>query len=273
MFPFVCISIDIVGFSLHIWQDGLPSRDQLVKLCDAHFIEQLQISQRGTSHYVYRSPNSSTPLALIKFSEYVTLSEARMQTYVFHLLKRDASPPFKVPEVYDAWEEHSLGSIVMEYVPGLVATAADIPRIVDAVQWLLTLPPPKDGKLGPVEGGTMRHSLWRDDRGPTYESVEQMDIQFNNVLSFQQLTVNLSAEPICFYHDDISLRNFLVSGPDLHALDFEHTGFAPEWFMNYSIANPPRTSAPIVQHIVFSDSPKLQELNRATYHFKRTRTD
>ncbi|KNZ77013.1 hypothetical protein J132_07818 [Termitomyces sp. J132] len=225
---------------------GLPSRDQLVKLCDAQFIEQLQINQRGTSHYVYRSFNSSTPLALIKFSEHVTLSEPRTQAYIFHLLRRDPSPPCKVAEVYVAY----------------------IPRIVDAVQWLLTLPPPKDGKFGPVGGGAMRHSLWRDDRGPTYESVEQIDIQFNNVLSFQQLTVNLSAEPICFYHDDISLRNFLVSGPDLYALDFEHTGFAPATFMNYAIANPRRTSAPIVQHIVFSDSPNLQGLKRATYYFK-----
>ncbi|KAG6888411.1 hypothetical protein C0995_008415 [Termitomyces sp. Mi166 len=223
---------------------GLPSREVLAVLCSAHSYEHHKQNRVGISHFIYRPTKrrglfkkrgTSEPLALIKFGTHVTLGEARTQIYVFQHLKRDPSPPFRVAEVYDAWEERVGGFIVMEYIPGLAATAMDGPRIAAAIHWLLALPPPDDGKLGPVGGGPMRHSLWRDDEGPTYESVEQMDTHLNNVLKYQGLTVNLSADPICFYHDDIDLRNFLVAGDHLYVIDFEHTGFAPASFMSYSL--------------------------------------
>ncbi|KAG5349753.1 hypothetical protein C0989_002037 [Termitomyces sp. Mn162] len=215
---------------------GLPSREVLAALCSAHSSEHFKHHRTRLSHFIYRPPKrrnllsffksrgTPEPLALIKFGSHVTLGEARTQIYVFQHLKCDPSPPFRVAEVYDAWEDRLTGFIVMEYIPGLAATAMDGPRIAAAIHWLLALPPPDDGRLGPVGGGPMRHCLWRDDEGPTYESVERMDTQINNILKFQGLTVNLSADPICFYHDDIDLRNFLVAGDDLYVTNFEHTG-------------------------------------------------
>ncbi|KAG6888413.1 hypothetical protein C0995_008417 [Termitomyces sp. Mi166 len=166
------ISMDIIVQTIL----GLPSHDELVKLCDNHFIEQFKINRCGTSHYVYRLPrcsNTSTPLALIKFGGKVTLGKAHTQAYVFHLLKHDSNSPFKVPEVYNAWEECSEGYIVMKYVPSQEVTVADISCIVDTVQWLLMLPPPKDGRLGPVRGGVMHHSLWQYDEGPIMQDLLQ----------------------------------------------------------------------------------------------------
>ncbi|KAG5719674.1 hypothetical protein E4T56_gene2048 [Termitomyces sp. T112] len=261
---------------------GLPSREVLAALCSAHSSEHFKHHRTRLSHFIYRPPKrrnllsffksrgTPEPLALIKFGSHVTLGEARTQIYVFQHLKCDPSPPFRVAEVYDAWEDRLTGFIVMEYIPGLAATAMDGPRIAAAIHWLLALPPPDDGRLGPVGGGPMRHCLWRDDEGPTYESVERMDTQINNILKFQGLTVNLSADPICFYHDDIDLRNFLVAGDDLYVTNFEHTGFAPASFMSYSLANPRVGSITILPHIKFPKSDNLPGFGRATYFLKIT---
>ncbi|KAG5729108.1 hypothetical protein E4T56_gene3159 [Termitomyces sp. T112] len=261
---------------------GLPSREVLAALCSAHESEHFNHYRTRISHFIYRPPKRrsicslfksqriSEPIALIKFGYHVTLSEARTQIYVFQHLKRDPSPPFRVAEVYDAWEDRSWGFIVMEYIPGVTATAIDCPRIAAAIHWLLALPLPDDGKLGPVGGGPMRHCLWRDEEGPTYESVEQMDTHFNNILKFQGFAVNLSADPVCFYYEDIDFGNFLVAGDQLYVIDFEHTGFAPTSFMSYSLANPRARSNSILSHIKFPKSDNVRGLGRAAYFFFMT---
>ncbi|KAH0585906.1 hypothetical protein H2248_007195 [Termitomyces sp. 'cryptogamus'] len=198
-FEFIFLTILSMSISAEIIPraiPGLPSREVLAALCSAHSSEHFKRHRTRLSHFIYRPPKrrnllsffksrgTPEPLALIKFGSHVTLGEARTQIYVFQHLKCDPSPPFRVAEVYDAWEDRLTGFIVMEYIPGLAATAMDGPRIAAAIHWLLALPPPDDGRLGPVGGGPMRHCLWRDDEGPTYESVERMDTQINNVRLF-----------------------------------------------------------------------------------------
>lgn len=150
----------------------VPSLDEIVELCRAAGLR--------TNQVLY-PPN--TPRFFIKYTSGMCgkEEEARTQDYVYrHTLRVDASaaaaPCIRVPQVYLAFRRGWYSYMVMDYVPlptvedWLVQRPEDAatirPLIVSAVGWIVNLPLPGDGLLGPVGGGTAKHIFFPDFEAP-----------------------------------------------------------------------------------------------------------
>lgn len=138
------------------------------------------------------------PVAHIKFGlPDVLQPELQNHQYVFRAL-RDMPPDqtrgIRIPEIYRTFESDGRFFIIMEYIPGSTlgqlldqkggeskqgALTNDIAR---AMKLLMSIPVPPGQKPGPVGGGLIRHSLFKDDTSYcVYPSVKELEDHLNVV--------------------------------------------------------------------------------------------
>ncbi|KAG9023840.1 hypothetical protein FRB95_012409 [Tulasnella sp. JGI-2019a] len=87
--------------------------------------------------------------------------------YISKIANGDASAP-RVPKVYDYFtnelNEHYL---VMEYIEANSTPAQNaLEKLAKALQWLRDLPASPGVTIGPVGGGYIRHSAFKDHTAP-----------------------------------------------------------------------------------------------------------
>lgn len=141
------------------------------------------------------------PLAHIKFGlPHILQPQLRNHEYVFKAL-RDMSPDqtrgIRIPKVYRTLESDDYFFIVMEYIPGrtlqqLVDQEGWGPQkatltnsIATAMRLLMSIPVPAGQKPGPVGGGHIRHSLFKDHTSfRDYPSVDELEQHVNIVSNY-----------------------------------------------------------------------------------------
>lgn len=169
----------------------LPTRQEVIELCAANGIRENRL---------VHAPEGATPL-FIKYGRNL-MGEARMQQYAFDHSKNDPNAP-RVPKIYDAFELKTKTGIptksliVMEFVNTptvqhwLNECPADTEYLYDmvakAVGWLLSLPLPVDGHLGPIGGGFAQHKVFGDNTTPlAFDSVGSLQTYFNLARTVEQ---------------------------------------------------------------------------------------
>lgn len=221
------------------------------------------------------------PVAHVKFGLPAILEpELKNHQYVFRAL-RDMPPDqtrgVRVPEIYRTLESDGKFFIVMEYIPGstlgqLLDQEGGASRqealtnsIARAMRLLMSIPVPAGQKPGPVGGGYIRHSLFKDDTSYCiYPSVDELEKHLNvvrnstgapstnatslltvadtNTAQVARLrdkeapTVSLERN-LCFYYSDFYENNFMFTDSgDLYVIDLDQAGFLPPSFMSYALA-------------------------------------
>lgn len=141
------------------------------------------------------------PVAHVKFGLPAILKpELDNHEYVFRAL-RDMPPDktrgIRIPEIYRTLESDGRVFIIMEYIPGSTlgqlldqeggeskqgALTNDIAR---AMKLLMSIPVPAGQTPGPVGGGYIRHSLFKDDTSAcVYPSVDELEKHLNVVRNY-----------------------------------------------------------------------------------------
>lgn len=174
------VSNEYVGRSLL----GLPSTKQVIDLCNA----------KGWNCNGFTYSYKGNPIAYIKYNT-VTMSEIRTQRYVHSALKQmnASGSGARVPEVYLAFKYQGEAYMVMEYVNGDTAhallqgaSAGTVTRIynqvAEAFNQLVRVPVPSGQRPGPVGGGRIHHSFFKDHKASKiYDSVSDLQHHINKV--------------------------------------------------------------------------------------------
>lgn len=124
--------------------------------------------------------------------------ELRNHKYVLEALRNiseDQKRGIYIPEVYRILQSGDWFYIIMEYVPGKTLQQltdredwcearqkALTNSIAGAIRLLMSIPVPTEQTPGPVGGGQIRHSLFKDDTSSlTYSSVDELEKHLNDV--------------------------------------------------------------------------------------------
>lgn len=139
------------------------------------------------------------PIAYIKAGLLCILQpELRNHEYVLKALRnmpQDKKRGIYIPEVYRTIQSGDWSYIIMEYAPGkTLKQLADekdwcearknalTNSIARAIRLLMSIPVPAEQTPGPVGGGQIRHSLFKDDTSSlTYSSVDELEKHLNDV--------------------------------------------------------------------------------------------
>ena len=93
----------------------------------------------------------------------------------------DTSRP-RIPKVLHHFERENMAYLVQEKIT-LNHSPPDLPqRMIEAITWLATVPAPKGHVLGPLGGGRIRHSFFKDYIAPFhFQSVQDLEFYMNKV--------------------------------------------------------------------------------------------
>jgi hypothetical protein len=117
----------------------------------------------------------------VKAGANVRVGEAMTQRYVAQQLPSNAITAVRAPHVYLAFTWCGYGYIVSEYIDGKMCDDSDIPRVVAAVQALISIPS-LSSTPGPVGGGLIEHPFFIERTSSIwYESVEELQDHVNGV--------------------------------------------------------------------------------------------
>ncbi|KAG8170135.1 hypothetical protein KVR01_000880 [Diaporthe batatas] len=202
-------------------------------------------------------PQLEQPIAYVKVGSQAALQpELRNQEYVWKALNDmppDQTRGIRTPCVYRTFQSGHWFYIVMEYIPGKTLQqlmdqkdwsdpqrAARTNSIARAMRLLMSIPVPAGQTPGPVGGGRIRHSLFRDDISYcVYSSVDELEKHLNDASTIRfktSPTVNLE-KSLCFYYSDFYASNFIFTDSgDVAIIDFDQAGFLPPSFMSYALA-------------------------------------
>ncbi|RDB18139.1 hypothetical protein Hypma_000611 [Hypsizygus marmoreus] len=188
------------------------------------------------------------------------LPEIQTQSYIFDYARSNPHPDApRIPQVVHHFGDSMTMYLVMEFI---TLTAAPIDRIVQALVWLSSVPPPPDHVIGPLGGGPIRHKFFKDYTAPLlFSSVEALQRYMRKaytVLSTQaqkQVSpVEISGDRLMFTQSDMHHSNF---GVDQHGktvlLDFAEIGLLPETFVAHTMSSEKRL-APIATALSLSGS-------------------
>lgn len=145
---------------------------------------------------------TEAPLAYVKFGfptciEY-SQAEVRNQIFAYDALQKlppEARQGVHVPEVYRTVEIGRRLFVIMEYVAGksLAQIVGDdetweahgeevTNKICQGMKLLLSLPVPQDAKPGPVGGGIIHHTIFKDfEAAIEYDSIDMLERHLNKV--------------------------------------------------------------------------------------------
>ncbi|KAK7735410.1 hypothetical protein SLS63_003880 [Diaporthe eres] len=201
-------------------------------------------------------PSQQQPDAHVKFGLPAILKpELQNHEYVFRAL-RDMPPDktrgIRIPEIYRTFESNGKLFIVMEYIPGKTLhqltgqkgwesqQAALTNSIARAMKLFMSIPVPAEQKPGPVGGGYIRHSLFKDDTSAcVYSSIDELENHLNRVarLTNENAPTVTLERSLCFYYSDFYASNFIFTDSgDICVIDFDQAGFLPPSLMSYAVA-------------------------------------
>ncbi|KAI0633769.1 hypothetical protein C8Q77DRAFT_1073535 [Trametes polyzona] len=224
---------------------SVPLASEIVRLCLANGLDRPSV--------LY--PTTGMPRFFIKYGRGVE-EQGCTQDYVYRHALQDAtgSAPH-VPRVYYAFRCGALGFVVMEYVPRPTVqqwladhredAAVIRPMIASAVDWILKLPVPGDGVVGPVGGGRIMHIFFKDQEAPfpfpdvgVLQQYVNRAIRWGATVMREPFTaVDFGTEPLQFCDSDPADWNFLFdpSSRTLWRVDYEHVCVLPASFAAYAL--------------------------------------
>ncbi|KAI0047117.1 hypothetical protein FA95DRAFT_1519424 [Auriscalpium vulgare] len=181
----------------------------------------------------------------VKFGEEISMGEAMTQRFVAQHLESNQIAAVRAPRVYLAFTWGHDGFIVTEYIDGKMCDDSDIPLVVAAVQYLITIqsPSPTPGRIG---GGLIEHPFFIERTASVwYDSVKELQAHINGILrcTGRSLRVDFSPElegqslPLCV--SDLVLVNFMKdSDGKIVAVDFGGYSFLPRSFFGFALDPP-----------------------------------
>ncbi|KAF9814929.1 hypothetical protein IEO21_04873 [Rhodonia placenta] len=169
----------------------------------------------------------------------------------------------RISKVIHHFTDQNMMYMVMEHIT-LTDTSPDPTKIAEALRWLSEVPAPPDHVFGPLGGGVIRHSFFKDYEAPlVFSSIEALERYIEKVrsclyfldppltsnlgqagtyLSKLRRTplerVSLSGERLMFTQPDMHPSNF---GVDEHGntvlMDFGEIAMLPESFVAFTLAS------------------------------------
>lgn len=151
----------------------------------------------------------------------------------------------RISKVIHHFTDQNMMYMVMEHIT-LTDTSPDPTKIAEALRWLSEVPAPPDHVFGPLGGGVIRHSFFKDYEAPlvfsSIEALERYIEKAGTYLSKLRRTplerVSLSGERLMFTQPDMHPSNF---GVDEHGntvlMDFGEIAMLPESFVAFTLAS------------------------------------
>ncbi|CZT07040.1 uncharacterized protein RAG0_12643 [Rhynchosporium agropyri] len=178
------------------------------------------------------------------------LPKAATQQYVW---KHVDQTIFRVPEVYRFFQDESIGYLIMEYIDGINMSTylersnlgeqnAVVDKIVEALDYLATIPMPVTQGPGPVGGSPPRGYLWSDSGiSSSFATISEMQNWLNQLLTdylpnFQGNILEFTSANLVVCHTDLAPRNILyLRDGRIALLDWGSAGFYPRVFELYAL--------------------------------------
>lgn len=120
----------------------------------------------------------------IKFDDPKALwPEIVTQMYISKYAEDTPGTP-RIPKIIHHFRDQQLMYLVMEYIK-LADDPPDISeRTTEALRWLSEVPAPPDHVVGPLGGGIIRHSFFKDYRAPLlFSSIDALERYIEKVCS------------------------------------------------------------------------------------------
>ncbi|KAF9055016.1 hypothetical protein BDZ89DRAFT_1055641 [Hymenopellis radicata] len=196
----------------------------------------------------YRACVSIDTKYFVKFDNPRTLwPEIETQRYIseYALQSPDTSP--RIAKVIHHFGDLQTMYFVMEHVALVDPPPLDLPeRTAEALRWLAGVPAPPGHVFGPLGGGVLRHSFFKDYKAPLVFSsigaVERYIAKAQTLLSNRATakaaveSISLSDERLMFMQCDVHPSNFGVDERGNTVLmDFGRIGMLPESFAAYTL--------------------------------------
>lgn len=145
--------------------------------------------------------------------------EIATHMYIFEYAQSQPETPGmpRISEVIHHFTDQNMMYMVMEHIT-LTDTSPDPTKIAEALRWLSEVPAPPDHVFGPLGGGVIRHSFFKDYEAPlvfsSIEALERYIEKAGTYLSKLRKTplerVSLSGKRLLFMQPDMHLSNFGV---------------------------------------------------------------
>ncbi|KAI6012185.1 hypothetical protein PISMIDRAFT_104192 [Pisolithus microcarpus 441] len=182
--------------------------------------------------------------------------ELAIQEYFYQHAQQPQTPePPRIAKIIHHFIHQHTMYLVMERIELQVSPPDLAKRIQGAVEWLANVPPPPNSTLGPVGGGVIRHSFFKDREAPfEFSDTAMLDLyikrrpppltchlgQAHRVLSkagqkkYPPISVN--GERLMFTQADMHDSNFGVDENGRTVLmDFREVGLLPESFVAFTL--------------------------------------
>jgi len=171
------------------------------------------------------------------------LPEIQTQSYIFDYAESNPHPdaPY-IPQVVHHFKDSITMYLVMEFVT--LTAAPSIDRIAQALVWLSNVPPPPNHVIGPLGGGVIRHSFFKDFTAPlVFSSVGALQRFMNKAYTVLSTgaqkrvsPVEIRGDRLMFTQSDMRHSNF---GIDQHGktvlMNFGGIGLLPETFVAHTM--------------------------------------
>ncbi|KAJ3511202.1 hypothetical protein NLJ89_g4239 [Agrocybe chaxingu] len=168
------------------------------------------------------------------------------QLYIYNYAESQADTP-RIPKVIHHFEgDQGRAYLVMEYIK-LTDSPPDLhERTAEALRWLSGVPAPPNHVIGPLGGGCIRHSFFKDNEAPLlFSSIEALErymekgrSRLSRLANPPVKPVRISGERLIFTQPDIPPSNFGVDEDRKTVLlNFEETALLPESFAMYSMSS------------------------------------
>ncbi|EED80142.1 predicted protein [Postia placenta Mad-698-R] len=152
--------------------------------------------------------------------------EIATHMYIFEYAQSQPETPGmpRISKVIHHFTDQNMMYMVMEHIT-LTDTSPDPTKIAEALRWLSEVPAPPDHVFGPLGGGVIRHSFFKDYEAPlVFSSIEALERYIEKLISnmgqagtyLSKLRktplerVSLSGKRLLFMQPDMHLSNFGV---------------------------------------------------------------
>ncbi|KAK0194720.1 hypothetical protein F5146DRAFT_448792 [Armillaria mellea] len=227
----------------------------------------------------------------VKFGTPRTLSpEIATHSYISKYAQSHADTPGmpRIAKVIHHFEYQGRMYMVMEAIT-LMDPPPDFPqRTAEALRWLSGVPAPADHVFGPLGGGLIRHSFFKDYKAPlVFSSIEALEryiekvrpclyflehpltsnlgqartLMSSNLVKNRAESVSLSGERLMFMQPDMHHSNFGIDEDGNTVLmDFGDIAMLPESFAAYTLSS--NRHAALATFLGLSRSSKVASMAR-----------
>ncbi|KAI6003133.1 hypothetical protein EDD15DRAFT_1468657 [Pisolithus albus] len=177
--------------------------------------------------------------------------ELATQEYFYQQAQRPQTPePPRIAKIVHHFIHQHTMYLIMERIELQVSPPDLAKRIQGAVEWLANVPPPPNSKLGPVGGGVIRHSFFKDHEAPfEFSDTAMLDLYMKRAHRLLPRgawkkcpPVSVNGERLMFTQADMDDSNFGVDENGRTVLmNFLEVGLLPESFVAFTM--PPDIAA------------------------------